>query len=228
MRRALRDLPNALFLRPSQEIVYRELFIRDLMKLGLADDFYPVRGAANHGLLYLIARCFMETEVRSVIEFGVGQTSILIDQLSRVAGHEVRVASIEHDEDWATRIADKVSHEITVAPLVNYQVAPQVAFYDPTLIPNGPFEMMIVDGPVASSKEWRFARTGFCQICAERLAEDFVIVIDDAERLGERMLVSQTRNLLTKQGRKFNEGEVRALKRQYVFAGGRHSHVAYF
>ena len=73
---------SATTTRPSMEVVYRELFLRDLARLGLDDLYYPVGWAANHSLMYLIARCFIELPVVNVLELGGGQSSILLSQLN--------------------------------------------------------------------------------------------------------------------------------------------------
>jgi len=225
---AIRLIAAALFLRPSQEQIYRDLFVRDLAEFGIADEYYPLRGAANYSLLYLLTRIFKEFEVESVLEFGIGQTTVLIDKLAKASGRTVRLESVEHEEEWKNVIASRVSHQITVAPLTGTGTTYGRQFYDSKVIPTGLFQLMVVDGPPADVQGNRFARNGFADIFAERLAENFVIIVDDAERKGERSLIRLVRKALKEAGRTYAEGEALALKRQKVFCGGDYARAAHF
>src|SRR5690348_10090169 len=83
--------------KPAMEVVYRELFLRDLSRLGLEDLYYPVGSAANHSLLYLIARSFIELPIRNALEMGAGQSSILLSQLNERLKKEATITTVEHD-----------------------------------------------------------------------------------------------------------------------------------
>ena len=41
---------------PAMEGVYQQLVQRDLSRLQIGNDFYPLAGAANYGLLYVLLR----------------------------------------------------------------------------------------------------------------------------------------------------------------------------
>ena len=219
---------NTILLLPSQEIVYRELFLRDLAAMGIDDEFYPVRAAANHGLLYVLARTFREFEIGSVLEFGAGQSTILFDLIRKKVSPQTRICTIEHEAPWAEMIGSRVDHEIITAALAGTGTGYGSGFYDAAGIPEGKFNLLLVDGPQSFAGRNRLARNGFADVFASRLADDFIIIVDDAERSGERKLVRRIRRTLRDARIDFREGEAIALSRQKLFCGGKLYAAAYF
>src|SRR5579885_2790366 len=111
-------LRNTRWLNPAMEIVYRELFLRDLRRLGIEDGFYPIGSAANHGLLYAITRAFAQFPIRSVLELGCGQSTLLLAALNRRLNEPASIRSVEQDPRWAERLRAAVGHEVVTSELV--------------------------------------------------------------------------------------------------------------
>jgi hypothetical protein len=217
--------------KPAMEVVYRELFLRDLAKLGLEDLYYPVGSAANHSLLYLIARSFMELPVRNVLEMGAGQSSILLNQLNERLKKEANITTVEHDPLWADRIRGQVKHRVNVAALVEKSIDGHRihhygdGYFDPSVL----YDFVLVDGPPAHGKEeMALNRLGALELLNKNLAESFVLIVDDAERRGEEMLIGLIRKKLRSDGRDFKEAAIMAAKQQHVFAAGRFLGAAFF
>lgn len=107
----------------SMEAVYQHIFERDLSSIG-ADGvrFYPVGSAANYGLLYVLLRAALDYPIKEVLELGAGQTSILFDLLVRKSVLKSRVRTLEHDQGWAYRVSQRVSHEVIKTSIVPEQV----------------------------------------------------------------------------------------------------------
>lgn len=216
--------------KPEMEPVYQALLQRDLEALGLADEYYPVGGAANHGLLYLILRCFNDLELGNVLELGAGQTSRLIDRLNRRFPRPRQVFTLEHDAFWAARIQEQVQHPVLRGELRCERIRGHKAYcYDWTLLPaEASFELLVIDGPVAADRGLEYARLGALEVLPRLAARGFVVIVDDAERAGERLLGREIAAALTEQGRSFKMNEILAAKRQIVIAGGAHLAAAYF
>jgi hypothetical protein len=214
-------------IEPSQEISYRELFLQRLRRLGIEDTFDPVGAAANHGLLYLITRAIMDLGASSVLEFGAGQSTLLLDTLA--AKHEhLAVRSIEHDQVWAEKIRRQVSHEVRTLELAPLSVAGKdIQYYDTSGIAaaGDQFDLVIVDGPPPYDVARRYNRVGFIRAIEHHLQDNFLIVIDDAERTGERFCVAECQRSLTRGGINFVEGTIRGTKVQHVFAGGAYANA---
>lgn len=205
---------------PAMEMVYKTLFERELARLGIEDRFYPVGYAANYSLLYVVLRAVMELPVVRVLELGCGQTTILLDGLAKVlakkehGGRKLEIVTLESDADWAARIGGQVKHTVTVAPLVPCEVqGAMVLGYDPLKYPKGKFDLVIVDGPVGTE---RLSRGGMLAMVPQILADEFMVVFDDAERPGERQTVRSFARMMA--ARIVGVHTIKAFKNQTIAA----------
>lgn len=160
-----------------QEILYAHMFDRMLEARGLeCGPFFPIGGAANYSLLYLIGRICLELPVRNVLELGVGQSTILLDVIG-MAGQ-----SVEHDAGWAETIRRKApNREVLTTELVTREIKgcpAQIYNFDVRTA-----ELVIVDGPQGSP---RYSRLGALDILDDCLADEYMVIFDDAERKGEQ------------------------------------------
>src|SRR3954453_11389151 len=90
-----------------------------MRQIGIEGTFYPVGGAANHGLLYLLLRAIRELDVACVLEFGAGQTTLLLHAVRTSLRPELDVTTVEHDAGWAGHVQNRVSHTVLHAPLAS-------------------------------------------------------------------------------------------------------------
>ena len=213
-----RGADPALTAVPGLEGAYRHLFLRELARLGEEDVYFPVGGAANYSLLYLILRIAVLHRPASVLDVGCGQTTLLWDRLHRL-GLAGRITTLENDAGWAAEIGRQVGHEIQVSPLRPVKMAGGVVdTYDWDAVRGaGPFHMIGVDGP---SGRPRRSRAGVLTLLDETLPQDFIVLLDDAERFGEQETVRLIHRRLAALGRDYACGWTRAAKTQVVFAGG--------
>ena len=82
-----------------------------------------------------------------------------------------------------------------------------------------------MDGPRGRD---RLSRAGVLSLLDEALPQDFVILVDDAERIGEQDTVRLIHGRLAALKREYTSGSTRAAKTQVVFAGGAFQGAAYF
>lgn len=225
--RAATGIPDPFKPEPALEIIYRDLFVRELAKLGEEDRFFPVGGAANYSLLYLILRVGMELEPRSVLDIGAGQSTMLWSLLLR-HGLVGEVLTLEHDADWGARMAAQVAHPVLVTPLREAQVNGRaVQTYDwEQAYDNRGFDVVACDGPIGTP---RHSRCGILYaVEVGRLEQDFLLILDDAERRGEQDTIEAVHGRLQEIGRDYSVGVLRAAKSQAAFAGGRFRPAVYF
>ena len=229
---ALRNLRGGRFqdeslsASPGLEGSYRHLFLRELERLGEQDTYFPVGGAANYSLLYLILRIATELKPRKALDVGCGQSTWLWDRM-RAAGLVEHVWTLENDPGWAAEIGPKVSHPILVSELRSMVTAAGVVeTYDwaraKTL---GPFDVIGVDGPYGQPRR---SRAGVLALLDDTLPQDFVLFMDDAERPGEQETVGLIHDRLTAMGRDYSAGVLRAAKTQVVFAAGAYRKAAFY
>ncbi len=227
MRKHLVRLGNALRggVRPEFEAVYQRIFDRDVERLGIANEFYPLNSAANYSLMYLVSRLLQTFAFAHVVELGAGQTTLLIDAFRKRGILTGSVVTLEHDEGWRKLVQEKVAHEVQMIPLSN---SPYRGGYDLSKANIQPkIDLLLIDGPPAINGKYLSRHSALPLL--EMLDQDgFVIVIDDAERQGELELVAQISAVLTKKGTKYRVGDLLAGKRQTVIAAGRFESAAFF
>ncbi|MDB5701921.1 MAG: hypothetical protein JWL66_2120 [Sphingomonadales bacterium] len=212
--------PSPFEAEPGLEVIYRDLFRRELDRLGEEDRFYPVGGAANYSLLYLILRIGTEFKPTSVLDIGAGESTLVWAMLRR-HGLVGDVLTIESDAGWATRIGAQVEHEILVSPLAEAKVDGRPAMtYDWDVIrQRGPFDVMVCDGPNGTPRD---SRCGILNMLTDPLPSDFLLLLDDAERPGEQDTIRKIHKRLSQAGCPYGAGVVRAAKTQMMFASGRY------
>jgi hypothetical protein len=137
---------------------------------------------------------------RRIAECGCGLSTVLIARLlSELGGGSLH--ALEHDDAWARLIRTRLAAEglaavaeVIDAPLAAHPLAPPgCRWYAPEAIdrlPSG-IELLLIDGPPAG--ESAIARSRYPAIPAlrPRLAEGATVILDDAEREGERWALSR-------------------------------------
>jgi O-antigen biosynthesis protein len=123
-----------------------------------------------------------------ILEFGSGKSS-------RELAKFFDVTSIEHNVDYADYSYSNVKY--VIAPLENGTYSNQII--RPVL--DHQYSVVILDGPPAYQWENRFSRLGFLKT-KNSLAGNPILVIDDAQRVGEFYIVLKT-GLMNKQLRLF-------------------------
>ncbi len=223
LRTRLRHLRNGgdpFAPEPALEVIYRDLFRRELAQIGEEDRFFPTGGAANYSLLYLIARIAAEFRPSHVLDIGAGQSTLLWSLLKK-RGLVGDMLTLEHDADWGERMRTQVDHPILVTPLRQLQVGGRRSnTYDWDAARHGrSFDVIVCDGPNGTP---RHSRRGVLSMLDGELADDFVLILDDAERPGEQDTVGAVHRRLQELGVPYGVGVVRAAKTQAVFAAGRY------
>ena len=210
----------------AMEGVYQTLFMRDLARIGEVDDYYPVGSAANYSLLYAILRVALELKPPRVLDIGAGQTSILWSRLLK-RGYVGAVVTLEHDPIWGAAIGPQLEHELLLSPLREEIIhGRQTRTYDWQAVrEKGPFNVISCDGPLGTP---RCSRLGVLRLVDESLPADFVVIMDDAERDGEKDTIKILKADLDRMGRRYRITYINALKRQAILAGGAYERAAHY
>lgn len=227
VRKQLSRLGNGLRggVRPEFESVYQRIFDRDLERLGIANDYYPLGSAANYSLMYLVSRLIQSFAFQQIVELGAGQTTLLINALKKSGIFNGSGITIEHDKFWREFVQEKVEHELK---LVRLSDNPYPGGYDLSGIDiPSKIEFLLIDGPPASDEKYLSRHSALPLL--ESLSQDgFVIVIDDAERPGEAALAERIAATLAKKGIGCRIGDVVASKRQTIIASGMFESASFY
>ena len=174
LRRAMREFTSlAPGARPTRSLLAE-------LQAGWGNEWY----AARTDYLEELAARAAETS-GPVLECGSGLTTLLLGLLAGRRG--VEVWSLEHLPAWHARVSEVLARygvprvRACLAPLRDYG---SFDWYEPPLaeLPRE-FRLVVCDGPPGST---RGARYGLLPVLGPRLTHDTLILLDDAEREGER------------------------------------------
>ena len=159
-----------------------------------------------------------------VFELGSGQTTKLLSCYAEKSP-SAYILTLEQDYDWVQRIKNQVTHNYMHSPLcqkvftckgTGSPITPQWYKY----MPNKRFNFIIVDGPdnyTLGTDHTDFSRSGVLEHIPSILAEQFIVVFDDAERYGEIMTTKLLSKILDAHNIRFIRFAIHGTKTQIIF-----------
>jgi len=138
---------------------------------------------------------------KNILEFGSGLSTIFMALIIKKYGLNSSIISVENDINWVNRLNEKIDLldlqrivRIVHAPLVaDFRKGLSGKWYDSSIVENETtalplFDLVIIDGPPAYEKDSLLNRYGAIPFVYPRLSESFTILLDDADRKGEKQL----------------------------------------
>lgn len=138
---------------------------------------------------------------KNIIEFGSGLSSILMARSILKHSPAGKIISIENDpyfcDDLNSYAFANNLHKIIkfiYAPLYPCPYLPQNKWYDIRILREqidnqDKFDMAVIDGPPAWHNKIKLSRYGAIPFVFDRLAEEYSIFLDDANREGEKEIL---------------------------------------
>ncbi|MFA4928242.1 MAG: hypothetical protein WC558_06980 [Patulibacter sp.] len=187
----------------------------------------PGGGTASFSQLYLLLRILNEgAGISRVLELGVGISTSIITQW--VEAHDGTSVHVDDDAGWleaTVPAGDRVS--ALHAPLGSRTIGDrQIEWYD-VAMPEGGFDLLLVDGPQAWNAANRFNRLGVLDWTPDVLAEEFVVVIDDSARPGEHRLAGEMERVIRASGRSVHRRDVVGANSQTLLVSDAYRFAAY-
>lgn len=177
--------------------------------------FNPGRWAMGFPGLYILFRTLSETRPKHILEFGLGESSKLTHQY-RSYYPDTGLTIIEQDSEWKEVFCQTVfdvSDAVRILPLKITGKGRSKHYSYQDLMPaiNGKkYDFIIVDGPWGSRRN---SRNQILDIIREGLlADEFIILVDDANRRGEADTIRQIQKLLKSQNKGYAKGFYRGRK----------------
>ena len=173
------------------------LQIQKLLDIELPLNF--TRGwAASPDYLLLILKELLKLvrnkESITILEAGSGVSTVVLGAALRKFSPQSQVFSLEHDYDFFLKTQEELNfHKINTvkllyAPLVSYEINGNEWFwYDTSELfkyLSQKIDFLVVDGPPEATQE--MARYPVIPVLREKLSDDFVLILDDAYRKGEK------------------------------------------
>ena len=189
--------------------------------------------AANYSFIYLLFRILDKIEPRNILEFGLGQTTKLTTQYIAYKNSKANLNVCEHSLDWIKIYQPELSKHRNIR--INHLDLEYFEYRRKKndkyaglleLVGDQKFDLIIVDGPVGGGKN--LPRSNVVDLIGHgNLAEDFVIIFDDAEREGEKNTIKKAQVALRKKSIAFQTFERFGIKRQAYIVSESRSFAAF-
>ncbi len=192
--------------RASKEMLWGEVFNNTINGSEWFDgkNLSPGRWALGYAAMYLMYRVLNDFHPRSILELGLGQSSIMTMQYAK-AFPNIKHIIVESDKAWidffnrSHAISDNSKIIQCDVEFVNYKDADVRVFKDFTqkLLGGGKtqFDLILVDAPIGGDLKG-YARIDILSLLPECLCDSFVIILDDFNRPQEKKTFKDIDNKL--------------------------------
>jgi len=180
------------------------------------------RWAGNYSFFYVLNRVLNDFQPKHILEFGLGESSKFVTAFLENKLINSSHLIIEHDENWYKSFKNNfdLSERTTVeiCPLskrnvLNYEVNTYLGLKN---VVKQKFDLYIIDGPFGS---FHYSRYDIVELAKEfKINDEFIIIIDDYQRKGEKETVQKLFELFKKKSIPIYSGEYSGNKSVKVLA----------
>lgn len=207
-------------LKDIKELLWRDIFVDTVKGYSWYHDKSVSLGrwAIGYNYAYVLARVLDEFKPINILECGLGQSSkIIIDYVfsNKNAFYDI----VEQDHDWVDffvrdfHLNDQVKihiRNIIEKPCPMQEGIKSYVYDDFVSVVHGrKYDFISIDGPWGSE---RYSRIDIVDHIPSMLHKDFVIMVDDFERIGEQDMVGLLKEKLNSNGITFFEGKYTGAK----------------
>lgn len=184
----------------------------------LNTSFSPGRWAVGYPYLYVMYRILNEIRPKRILELGLGQSTRMIGQY--VSSHEnVEHFVVEHDLEWIDFFqrdfslsvhSQIIQLDLAMEP---YKEVADVRVYKEFVerFKDQKFDFICIDAPYGGDMT-QYARVDVLKILPGCLAENFIVMIDDSMRLGEKQTIKEMQYILEQNGIAYKRGKYTGKK----------------
>lgn len=195
----------------SNELLWANIF-RDTIQGSswfVKQNVSPGRWALGYPALYILYRILNDVKPKSILEFGLGESSKLTYQY-KISSEDVKLMIIEQDDNWLHFFSENnfdVKEYTRILPIKKETfLGHEINIYDGLLesINERKYNLILIDGPWGSPN---YSRKQILDIIENDLLDkEFIILIDDSHRIGEQQTISELKKKLQNKKNEFVEG----------------------
>ena len=187
------------------------------------------RWAGNYTFFYLLNRILTDYKPNNIIEFGLGESTKFISTFISNYALESKLVTIEHDENWKNLFLENFqvvnNSKIELLKLTKNNVNGYISngYHDIAKKIKESFDLYIIDGPFGSPN---YSRYDIFYLLESKTPEDeFIIIMDDYERIGEKETTNAVLKLLKSKQIKIYTKEYVGNKSVFVIATEKYQYV---
>lgn len=210
-------------LQINNELLYAHIFSDSIRGCSWLKNisFSPYQGAANYSFLYKLFRIYDVIQPKNILEFGLGQTSKLTYQYIKYKNKSAKAFVIDNNQQWIDIYKKEIKSykkflikKLDTTNFTHNKITTLDSKYAnlDKLVKNEKFDLIIIDGPAGYKKN--FPRTNILDLVKNNLDNNWIIVIDDFERVGEQNTIKLLENKLITNKIKYNSFYIESTKKQ--------------
>ena len=160
-------------------------------------SFSPGESAVNYAFLYTLYRVLSSIKPGKILEFGLGQSSKMVHQYAHF--YNAQAVTVEHDKEWVDFFLQSKEGdypvEIKLLDLETIEIKGEKALSYKNCkdaFQGQKFDLIIVDGPFGFLPEYmKYSRPQIIELVQENVSDNFIIIVDDYNREGEKNTVNE-------------------------------------
>jgi predicted O-methyltransferase YrrM len=143
----------------------------------------------------------------NILELGSGISTIILARLLKKNNLNAKITSIDESLEWINILKNILQNE-DLLKYVDFLYIPTVKSLEvdltykyqeeviSNLLKNQKFDLILIDGPKAWPHGKKMSRASNSKIIMNHLENNFSIFIDNANRVGEKLLINEVQNHL--------------------------------
>ncbi len=196
-------------------------------------EFIPTKGAATYSFLYILLIILDKIQPENILEFGLGQTTKLTTQYAKFKNPNCFLQTIDHDENWINAMIAElpvseniniIKRDLETFTLNNTKNDKYHNLQEVTK--DTKYDLIIIDGPFGFNRT--YPRTNILDLIPQNLAQDFVIILDDAERDGEQNTAKLIFEKLDENNIKYSKFYQHASKSQLIITSDKYKFISFY
>lgn len=197
------------------------------------NDFIPLKSAATYSFLLILYLILDKIRPMNILEFGMGQTSKLTGAYAANLNKNSRLQIVEQNKEWMEVFTSQIPaagnisihHKNVTEIIINYSFNHKYEDLS-DITGRTKYDLIIIDGPVAGKD--MYPRTSILDLIPDNLAEDFIIILDDAERFGETNTAQLILNRLEENNIKYISWKRIASKTQQLITSPKYKFLKFY
>ncbi len=196
-------------------------------------EFIPTKGAATYSFLYILLIILDKIQPENILEFGLGQTTKLTAQYAKFKNPNCNLQTIDHDENWINIMKEELPEaeniNIIKRDLESFDLnnSANDKYYNlQEITENVQYDLIIIDGPFGFNRT--YPRTNILDLIPQNLANDFIIILDDAERIGEKNTAKLIFEKLDSNNIKYGKFYQEASKTQLIIYSEKYQFLKFY
>ena len=201
-------------------------------------NFSLNNSASNYSFMYTLFRILDEIKPKNILELGLGQTSKMTSQYANYHAYS-NLMIIDNNQSWIDvfsknlNISDNIKLIQRDNEIFSYKGSENIRYSKlDEIVGEMKFDLIIIDGPQGYFSEPVYSELDYSRSniwdLVDNLNDEFIIIIDDYNRHGEKNTMSRLIELLKEKNIQFYTFKSIGIKEQFVICTEKYRFVSWF